>query len=328
MFVWRGLELIKKEGYFGFIVPDRLANNLQFKNLRKEILTNRTIKSLWFRPEFEGVISDNMIFAIQNKVPNKKSKIKIAVYPSTEFKEISKEEYLKSENLSWTIVDTELKNIFDRIKEETDVFELSEKFKTKVGFIAKQGKVTENKSGEQIKVFKGRNILRYRMLGNYYFDFKKSNLAGGTQDKEKLSKKNKVFLRKTGNKIISSFDGSSTYPEQSVYFVYTNEKNDKGKLKILCAILNSKLMQSYYWNFAVTNKDSTPQLKRVDLNRFPIKLPSSIQAKKIKELVERIMQFHKEGKSEQDIKNVDYEIDQEIYKLYGLTKEEIKIIEN
>jgi len=134
-------------------------------------------------------------------------------------------------------------------------------------------------------------------------------------------------LRKTGNKIISSFDGSSTYPEQSVYFVYTNEKNDKGKLKILCAILNSKLMQSYYWNFAVTNKDSTPQLKRVDLNRFPIKLPSSIQAKKIKELVERIMQFHKEGKSEQDIKNVDYEIDQEIYKLYGLTKEEIKIIE-
>jgi len=86
-------------------------------------------------------------------------------------------------------------------------------------------------------------------------------------------------------------------------------------------------MQSYYWNFAVTNKDSTPQLKRVDLNRFPIKLPSSIQAKKIKELVERIMQFHKEGKSEQDIKNVDYEIDQEIYKLYGLTKEEIKIIE-
>ena len=327
MFVWRGLELIKKEGYFGFIVPDRLANNLQFKNLRKEILTNRTIKSLWFRPEFEGVISDNMIFAIQNKVANKKSKIKIAVYPSTEFKEISKEEYLKSENLSWTIVDTELKNIFDRIKEETDVFELSEKFKTKVGFIAKQGKVTENKSGEQIKVFKGRNILRYRMLGNYYFDFKKSNLAGGTQDKEKLSKKNKVFLRKTGNKIISSFDGSSTYPEQSVYFVYTNEKNDKGKLKILCAILNSKLMQSYYWNFAVTNKDSTPQLKRVDLNRFPIKLPSSIQAKKIKELVERIMQFHKEGKSEQDIKNVDYEIDQEIYKLYGLTKEEIKIIE-
>jgi len=39
------------------------------------------------------------------------------------------------------------------------------------------------------------------------------------------------------------------------------------------------------------------------------------------------VQFYKKGKSEQQIKNVDYEIDQEIYKLYGLTKEEIKIIE-
>jgi len=30
---------------------------------------------------------------------------------------------------------------------------------------------------------------------------------------------------------------------------------------------------------------------------------------------------------EQQIKNVDYEIDHEVYKLYGLTKEEINIVE-
>lgn len=47
---------------------------------------------------------------------------------------------------------------------------------------------------------------------------------------------------------------------------------------------------------------------------------------RIIELVERIIQFHKEGKSEQDIANVDYEIDQEVYKLYGITEEEKKII--
>jgi len=39
------------------------------------------------------------------------------------------------------------------------------------------------------------------------------------------------------------------------------------------------------------------------------------------------MQFHKEGESEQQIKNVDYEIDEEIYKLYGINDEEKKIIE-
>lgn len=40
------------------------------------------------------------------------------------------------------------------------------------------------------------------------------------------------------------------------------------------------------------------------------------------------MQFYKKGKSEQQIKNVDYEIDEEIYKLYGITKAEQEIIEN
>jgi len=39
------------------------------------------------------------------------------------------------------------------------------------------------------------------------------------------------------------------------------------------------------------------------------------------------MQFHKEGRLEQDIKNVDYEIDDEVYKLYGIFDEEKKIIE-
>jgi len=46
-----------------------------------------------------------------------------------------------------------------------------------------------------------------------------------------------------------------------------------------------------------------------------------------KELVERIMEFYKQGKSEQDIKNIDYEIDEEVYKLYGITDEEKKVIE-
>ena len=37
--------------------------------------------------------------------------------------------------------------------------------------------------------------------------------------------------------------------------------------------------------------------------------------------------FEMTEKQMQQIKNTDYEIDQDVYKLYGLTKEEIKIVE-
>jgi hypothetical protein len=98
---------------------------------------------------------------------------------------------------------------------------------------------------------------------------------------------------------------------------------------LFLAILNSKLI-NYFYKMKFETTHMAGGYIRFDipyLKLLPIKIPSEKQSAKIKELVERIMKFHKEGKSEQDIKNVDYEIDQEIYKLYGLTEEEIKVVE-
>ena len=46
-----------------------------------------------------------------------------------------------------------------------------------------------------------------------------------------------------------------------------------------------------------------------------------------KKLHEKNPAGHEKERLEQQIKNVDYEIDSEVYKLYGITKEEQKIIE-
>ena len=79
-------------------------------------------------------------------------------------------------------------------------------------------------------------------------------------------------------------------------------------------------------------------LRGVQINQIPIKLPSSQQEKKLVSLVDEMLdlqkKYHQEDlagnekeRLEQQIKNVDYEIDQEVYILYGLTKEEIRIVE-
>ena len=46
-----------------------------------------------------------------------------------------------------------------------------------------------------------------------------------------------------------------------------------------------------------------------------------------KKLHEGKPQGNEKERLEQQIKNIDYEIDQEVYNLYGLTKEEIRIVE-
>jgi adenine-specific DNA-methyltransferase len=83
-----------------------------------------------------------------------------------------------------------------------------------------------------------------------------------------LSIKEKILLRKTGNRLIATIDNSGIYPEQSLYFLYNFKKGFNSKY--LLSIINSELMNWYYLNELVTNIDSTPQLKTFSLESFPI----------------------------------------------------------
>lgn len=74
------------------------------------------------------------------------------------------------------------------------------------------------------------------------------------------------------------------------------------------------------------------------LKLLPIRLPSPEQEQKINSLVNQMLELQKElheknpvgnerEELENKIKNVDYEIDEEVYKLYEITNEEKRIIE-
>lgn len=343
MFIWKSLSLLKKGGILSFIVPDRLCANEQFVKIRKFILENFSIKKLWFRVKFPGIIGDTVIFVLKNEKPNN-NYIEVAEYPNREFIELSQKVFRDRPDYSLFYINKDIFEIFNKILKSKKTQTLSEMAETSVGFIAKEGKITRNKKDEkQIPVIKGENVVRYNISGNFWFEFVKENLAGGTQDKEKLEAANKIFLRKTGSTLMASFcEKNYFYPEQSLYFIYTLNRREA---MYLLAILNSKLMNVFYCNFAVTNRDATPQLKKIDLDKFPIYKIDSLNKKEEKQheeliqLVDKIIELNKEIKSEpnksdkwykirEKIEKTDEIINQKVYKIYNLTQEEIKIIEN
>lgn len=349
IFIIKGLSLVANDGYFAFIVPDRLCYNEQFKELRKKILEEYSIKKIWFKPKFPGIIGDTVVFVIQNKKP-KGNFIEIAEYPSDVFFKISQETYLSTSDFTWFCTKKEILDLFNKISDSKKLCEL---FQTKVGFIARPGSLTEEQEKpSQMVVLKGENVGRFIKQKNWWFNFEKRNLIGGTQDIEKLGKKYKVLLRKTGSDLIATFDDSGTFPEQSLYFVYTDEDKNKEELIFLTGLLNSKLMNVYYRNFAITNRDATPQLKKVDLDKFPIILPSEQIKAKINSTVSELMKLQKpflsilskisksdvskkgyydlieeKTKIKQEIDKLESDLNNLIYELYGLKKEEITIIE-
>ena len=128
-------------------------------------------------------------------------------------------------------------------------------------------------------------------------------------------------------------------PINTVYVIHSNNQNIT--LEYLIGVINSKLMGYYSRKkFGTTAmRGGFIELRTFEIKEIPIKLPIQSQEKTLTDLVDTMLSLQKqlhEGKPsgnekerlEQQIKNTDYEIDQEVYKLYGLTKEEIKIVED
>ncbi|GAA7434231.1 class I SAM-dependent DNA methyltransferase [Helicobacter pylori] len=135
------------------------------------------------------------------------------------------------------------------------------------------------------------------------------------------------------------------YPEtsQGAYFIYENsgiflEKtafmivSDAYNLKLLTALLNSKLITFYFKNFCggcILGK-SGYQYNKHTLEKIPIpKITPQNQelADKITDGAERILKS-KEKDPKANTLDLEEEIDALVYQLYNLTDEEIKIIEN
>ena len=337
VFIWRALGLLKDGGLFSFIVPDRLATNQQFTKLREHILQNFTVERLLFRYPFPGVIADTMILVIRKAKP-KDNNIEIIDYPSQKVTKILQRTFSSSSDHSFFFVESKLAEIFHKIASNKDVRNLSAIAKSTSGCGAKSELLHKKRiSPAQIKVIKGENIGRYDNRGFFWFNFKDENLSGRTRDEDKLGTKEKILIRKTGSDIIATFDDSGTYPEQSLYFIYGTGRNT---LLFILAVLNSRLINVYYRNFAVTNRDTTPQLKNIDLDKFPIVVATNeLQENTLVTLTNKMLELNKKLQKAQkgldewhdiqkQIEQTDKKIDTLVYDLYELTEAERRIVES
>ncbi|MGN8511650.1 DUF7149 domain-containing protein [Helicobacter pylori] len=135
------------------------------------------------------------------------------------------------------------------------------------------------------------------------------------------------------------------YPEtsQGAYFVYENSQiflektafmivSDVYNLKLLTALLNSKLITFYFKDFCggcILGK-SGYQYNKHALEKIPIpQITEKNQelARKITDCTERILKS-KEKDPKANTQELEKEIDALVYQLYNLTDEEIKIIED
>ena len=128
-----------------------------------------------------------------------------------------------------------------------------------------------------------------------------------------------IVQRKCPNKPIFTYTNFDTYVSATFYII----KPEKPISKFLTGIFNSKLIEFWLKNKGKM-QGSNFQIDKEPLLQIPINLPQEIIITKVQEIVSNIISLKKQ---DQDTTALEAEIDQMVYELYGLTEDEIKVVE-
>lgn len=140
--------------------------------------------------------------------------------------------------------------------------------------------------------------------------------------------KEKIIWIELTNKNKFAFSDKEDYLLAGAFFMVGKS------LKYLLAFLNSKLCLFYFSLICNSSGMDTIQWKKFALEKVPVIGLNSKNPKPINILVEQILAITKsddyltDPEKQTKVKELEKQIDQLVYKLYDLTDEEIKIVEN
>lgn len=336
LFFEKSESIMKKGGNLGFIVPKNIIKTDDYTNMRKFILDNFSIKSIVDSGESFKDVTGEMVILIFSKVIDSKNSLKILKIEKNKFVEkgiLKQNEFLESDKFRFNLsTDTSNKKILEKIKSD-EKLENFVKIYRGIETGKKDNLIREKKPTIEFKeILAGKDLDRYVVRNIRYIDYVPNKI--NFKD-ERMYNQAKIIIRKIADHIHATLDKNNLYTTQGVYIL---NKNGDLPLDFLLGVINSKLIHYYYELVFNMGSHLTTNVTIENVKNLPIRLPSSNQEKKIISLVNQMLEFQKKYHEDKtagnekerlkgQIENTDYEINEEVYKLYGITEEEKKIIE-
>ncbi len=185
---------------------------------------------------------------------------------------------------------------------------------------------------------KAYDIEKYPAIKKYLQSFGKQIEQSGEKGSRKKTS-NKWFETQDNIAYWKDFEKPKIiYPNMTKYLPFTLDlydnylHNDKSfhitvdRIYWLVSFLNSKLFEYCFRDNFPELLGGTRELRKVFFEKIPVKQITEKQEIPFKKLVEKIIEAKKKDPAA-DTGKWEKEIDEMVYKLYGLTEEEIKIVE-
>ncbi len=365
-FVVRSLDLVREGGRFGMIVPlALLADKSTAQTRRHLMLSTKRIAADCFpqkddpnrRIFHDAKLSTTIISSEKtNLVTEQTAQIQTRVYPGNSFDEPQRENAVKltdaarldPANLPIPLVDRTNWAVCKKAHSATRVVRLGEVEDVSVN----RGEINQTIYREYITDDRNKaRLLKGVEVGRYQLRTKLSQGQREWFDEQRFLASNRpkpiVEQRRIATQRITGVDERlrvvATVIEPRTYFAdSTNsivlKENSAYQLGYLVGLLNSALFQ---WRFKITSSNNNVGTNELDSMPFRTidfsDAEDAVRYEKMVGLVGRMLELHEklaEAKIERErtvighqVSATDKQIDNLVYELYGLTDEEIQIVE-
>ena len=349
LFLQRSIRLLESAGRLGFIVPATLLNNVYVAKLRAWIDQKCCIETLAVaagrvfedadilpvvltlrRSDNEAKLRDNVVLTT--------SALSEKFVASPDFGRTAQQRFRELPGQVWNILLNEtVAPLVDKIAHDSRP--MSSVAKINRGLVTGQRSEyfsLSQKTSKYAPIITGADVQRYAVSQpSEYVCFERPAKAGGCWDPVVHFAPHKLVFRQIGVRPTGALLDCPTAVTANVFTVMAGTVDDE---KLLLAVLNSSVI-AFYWGVMFCDfKSSFPQITIFSLSQIPVRTfdAPDIRARMIV-LVDQMLRATRakaEAQTEKDktyysakCNALDKQIDALVYELYGLTEEEVALVE-
>ncbi len=348
-FIERALSVLREGGQLGYIVPNTILANVNATSLRQLLLASACLERIRVFGErvFEEAQVESVVVCARKEKSVTLKDTNLVTIEKDETIQVPQVAFKSNDAFKFNInLDKSSSRILSKLKDHcvklgkiTDIC-IGIQLGGSSGKDQKESFLESRKKNETYKkVLDGKDINRYVL--NWPGVFVRYGRWLHRKREEKYFLNPKIILRQIGESPIATFDDQRFYTLNTIYNLIIED--DKYSPEYIIGFINSKLgrwvWKKEQWDF----KSLFPKIKKEQLEAIPIRTidftnPAEKQMHdELVALVDQMLELHKqlnkaafaseEEPIERQIAGTDKKIDQLVYQLYGLTAEEIKIVE-
>lgn len=337
-FIEKGIELTKIEGVLSYIIPNTWLLNLKTIKIRKYIFETTSLTEIvHFKDYVFSAIVDTEIISLIKKIPiNNKINLDVKSYIGNllESSIINQDDLIKKDGCAVSLfIKSSYNSLIDKlmkfprldsfciITQGTKPFQVGKGIPKQTKEDVKRKEFISDIPKDGFRpLLRGSLINRYIILWNNNYWIKYGMWLAEPRPSANYDATEKIVIRQTGDSLIATLDSKQFIVRDNLYTCIG--KSPRVMLPTILALLNSKLLNWYYQKVINPEEgEALAQVKKGHLIQLPI---ASEQNQGINTLVQRRLDCNIE---QEEIVFLENELDKNVYHLYGLTYDEVLIVD-